>query len=409
MRLASVALGLNALRGNMMRTVLSTLGVMIGVGSLVAILSVTDGLERFSREQIERTTDLQLIQIAPVTTETVDGVRIQRESVPQFHSSDLDLLNARLNDSARATLVVQGSSRMSLPGDTARIPTLLVGTLSAGREVFDLKVEHGRWFQDEADSSGSVILSVHAAGRLRAGGDTASLVGKRVRLMDREMTVIGIVDEPTSQTTPRAFLLYHEGLLTLLSGHERRTAMAMVKVARVEEGEAVRRTVEEWLQERYGSIEGNFTVSSSRQRIAQVSQAMLVFKLVMGAIAGISLIVGGIGIMNILLASVSERTREIGIRRATGARARDILVQFLSESVAITGVGSLLGVVLGLAGSVVVTAVIRHLTTAPLVASFTWTSIFVAVASAVLIGLAFGIYPAMRAAKLDPVEAIRYE
>jgi putative ABC transport system permease protein len=156
-------------------------------------------------------------------------------------------------------------------------------------------------------------------------------------------------------------------------------------------------------------IEGNFTITSSRQRIAQVSQAMLVFKMVMGAIAGISLIVGGIGIMNILLASVSERTREIGIRRATGARARDILVQFLAESVAITGVGSLLGVVLGLAGSVAVTALIRHLTGAPLEATFTWTSIMVAVDSAVLVGLAFGIYPALRASRLDPVEAIRHE
>lgn len=409
MNLASVALGLNALRGNMMRTVLSTLGVMIGVGSLVAILSVTDGLERFSREQIERTTDLQLIQIAPVTTETIDGVRIQRESVPQLRASDIERLNARLADSARATLVVQGSSRISIFGDTARVPTLLIGTLAASQEVFDLKVVHGRWFQNEADPLASVVLSAPAAGRLVAGSDTASLIGRRIRLLDREMTVIGIVAEPTSQTTPRAYLLYHEGLLTLLSGLERRTAMAMVKVTRVEDGEAVRRTVEGWLKERYGAVEGNFTVSSSRQRIAQVSQAMLVFKLVMGAIAGISLIVGGIGIMNILLASVSERTREIGIRRATGARARDILVQFLAESVAITGVGSLFGVGLGLAGSVVVTAVIRHLTTAPLVASFTWTSIMVAVASAVLIGLAFGIYPALRAAKLDPVEAIRYE
>jgi putative ABC transport system permease protein len=409
MNLASVALGLNALRGNMMRTVLSTLGVMIGVGALVAILSVTDGLERFSREQIERTTDLQLIQIMPVTTETVDGVRIQREVVPQFHPSDLEILNGRLAESASATLVVQGSSRLSLPGDTAKIPTLMIGTLTPCRQVFDLTVEHGRWLQDEQDPLASVVLSATAAERLGVRGGPGSLVGRRVRLLDRELTVIGIVREPSSQTTPRAFVLYHDELLTLLSGFERRTAMAMVKVARVEESEAVRRTVEEWLRERYGAIEGNFMVSSSRQRIAQVSQAMLVFKLVMGAIAGISLIVGGIGIMNILLASVSERTREIGIRRATGARARDILVQFLAESVAITGVGSLLGVALGLSGSVVVTAVIRHLTTAPLVASFTWTSIFVAVGSAVLIGLAFGIYPALRAAKLDPVEAIRYE
>jgi putative ABC transport system permease protein len=136
---------------------------------------------------------------------------------------------------------------------------------------------------------------------------------------------------------------------------------------------------------------------------------MQVAKLVMGAITGISLLVGGVGIMNVLLAAVVERTREIGIRKAVGARRRDILVQFLSESVAIAGAGSLLGVILGLAGAFAATAIIRARTEATLYAAFTWSSASVSALAAIVVGLAFGFYPALRAARLSPIDAIRHE
>jgi putative ABC transport system permease protein len=129
----------------------------------------------------------------------------------------------------------------------------------------------------------------------------------------------------------------------------------------------------------------------------------------MGAITGISLLVGGIGIMNVLLASVAERTREIGIRKATGARPRDVLIQFLAESVTITGVGSLIGISLGLAAAFVITSIIRAQTRAILFAAFTWGTVAVAVGAAVVVGLTFGMYPALRASRLSPIDAIRHE
>ncbi|HEX9165729.1 MAG TPA: FtsX-like permease family protein, partial [Gemmatimonadales bacterium] len=144
-------------------------------------------------------------------------------------------------------------------------------------------------------------------------------------------------------------------------------------------------------------------------RARQARQGMLIFKLLMGAITGISLLVGGIGIMNVLLASVAERTREIGIRKATGARRRDVLLQFLAESVAITGLGSVVGVLLGLAGAFGVTAIMRARTEAVIYAAFTWGTVAIAVAAAVTVGIAFGIYPALRAARLSPIDAIRHE
>jgi putative ABC transport system permease protein len=130
----------------------------------------------------------------------------------------------------------------------------------------------------------------------------------------------------------------------------------------------------------------------------------------MGAITGISLLVGGIGIMNVLLSSVTERTREIGIRKAAGARRRDIRRQFLAESIAISGMGSAIGLVLGVAGAFGITAMIRHFSRAAFLhASLSWSTLGVAAGAALFVGLTFGTYPARRAARLSPIDAIRHE
>ncbi len=138
-------------------------------------------------------------------------------------------------------------------------------------------------------------------------------------------------------------------------------------------------------------------------------QGILIFKMLMGAFTAISLIVGGVGIMNVLLASVLERTREIGIRKAIGARRRDILVQFLVESITIASVGSALGVAMGLAGAFIVTAVIRARTEAHLVAAVSWQTLAVSAAASIVVGLVFGTYPALRASRLAPIDAIQSE
>ncbi|MCI0432637.1 MAG: ABC transporter permease, partial [Gemmatimonadetes bacterium] len=188
-----------------------------------------------------------------------------------------------------------------------------------------------------------------------------------------------------------------------------RTPTLTVKANRIEDVPRVRERVTAWVQRRYPNGARDFAVRSSEARVDQTRRAMLVMRLALGSITGISILVGGIGIMNIMLASVHERTREIGIRKAAGARGRDILLQFLAESVTISGVGSLIGVMLGLAGAAGVTLVIRMLTEAPVRPAFTWTTLVVAAIVAIGVGLAFGTYPARRAAALSPIDAIRHE
>ncbi len=151
-------------------------------------------------------------------------------------------------------------------------------------------------------------------------------------------------------------------------------------------------------------------IETSEQRLAQAMQGIFVFKLFMGAITGISLLVGGIGIMNVLLASVTERTREIGVRKAAGARRADIVMQFLVESVVISGVGSLVGAALGLTTSFALVALIRARAKAVLLdATFSWSTVLLAAVAALTVGLVFGTYPARRAGKLSPIDAIRHE
>ena len=260
----------------------------------------------------------------------------------------------------------------------------------------------GRWLSPDElrGARRAAVVSAHLANLL---GSDSLVLGRNA------WPVVGVMRDQPTDSILRITGPFGAAAAAMVPSAWPRAPTLFVRAERVEDVELVRANVERWLAARNPAWPAGVTVATNSGRARQVRQGARIFKLFMGAITGISLLVGGIGIMNVLLASVVERTREIGIRKATGARPRDVLVQFLAESVTITGAGSLLGVLLGLAGAFSVTAVIRAQTQATIYAAFTWGTVAVAVIAAVVVGIAFGTYPALRAARLSPIEAIRHE
>jgi putative ABC transport system permease protein len=275
-----------------------------------------------------------------------------------------------------------------------------------------LQFTDGRYFSpvEAARNAPVVVLSNKLAQELAAGRSPSSMLGRIVRVNGNPREVIGILAPYKGEFALNLYVPFVAASMVLTPTTAPRTPTLLVKARRLEEVQLTKGLVEDWVAQRFGRWEGRIEVQTSAQRLAQATDGIFVFKLFMGALTGISLLVGGIGIMNVLLASVTERTREIGVRKALGARRRDILLQFLAESVAISGAGSLLGVALGLSGAFAIVAAIRAQAQAIyLDATFSWSTVLSAAFSAIVVGLTFGTYPARRAARLSPIDAIRHE
>jgi len=397
----SVHVGLQTLQQSPLHTMLSTLGIVVGVASLVAILSLGDGMERFAREQIESTTDLQLVIATPRTTEEIDGIQVQKSSYPTIAPRQVQQLQQELGRRAVVTMALVRGSQVGLPnGRTAGV--VLTGTTPSALAVSGDSLLAGR-FIEAADTAG-VVLTTVVAEKLDSLGAPAALVGRTMLVDGTPASVIGVV-RPRRRGTPTVYTPLDA---PLVAGRVRRPAVLLAKATQIEDVPALRAQLADWLAREFGSAD-DFDIVTNDARVGQAQRGVRLFKLVMGAITGISIVVGGIGIMNVLLVSITQRTREIGVRRATGARRRDIMIQFLAESVAISGAGSFLGLVLGFATIFAVVPIVRRLTEVPFQAGFSLSTVVVAVVAAIAVGVLFGTYPAWRAANLSPVDAIRHE
>ncbi|MEP6764442.1 MAG: ABC transporter permease [Gemmatimonadaceae bacterium] len=410
--IAATAVGLGSLRENPLRTVLSMLGVIIGVAALVSVISLGDVMQAFVRGELERTTDLQNLVVHAQTQRLVEGDWVPNHNYPVFTPHELADLNESLPLSRGGFMQIGGNARIVSQRTGKHRSVSVAATTFDASDDGRVKLAAGRLFtQSEATHNAPVIvLSYKLASELADGRGAESIVDETVRVRGLPRQVIGVFAFVKGERGYSAGVPYAAASNVFGSGVSLRTPQMIIKARAVEDIDAVRQGIQDWLATRYRDWQQSVEINTREQQLDQTAQAFSIMKLFLGALAGISLLVGGIGIMNIMLANVTERTREIGVRKAIGARGRDIQLQFLTETVAVSCVGSMLGIALGAIMTAGTVVGIRMWTKADGV-SFVLSpsTVMLAVAAAVTIGLAFGTYPARRAAGLSPIDAIRHE
>jgi putative ABC transport system permease protein len=406
-------MGLASLFAHKLRSLLTMLGMIFGVGAVVAMLSITAGAQKEMMSFIDQ---LGVNNIIVEAHEALDRNELQtvRAISPGLTFRDFRAISENVSGLVAITPRKRFKPQKLLP-KTNQDPPQLIGVLPNFVEINSLKLVAGRFFtEDENKSSAPVCVLGESAKVNLLGYDNA--VGKYVKVNDTWLQVIGVLTPQASgdadvegASASNRNNLVIAPLNSVMRRFEDNTSYLKdeidgiyMKVGPNIDSIETSNVVRAILTATHKDA-GDFTVIVPAGLLEQKKQTQMIFNVVMICIAGISLLVGGIGIMNIMLATVLERTREIGIRRAIGARQADIVRQFLTEAVLISIAGGLIGIIFGVTLSKIIASAAGWST---LVTS---SSIGVAFGVSVFIGLLFGIYPAVQAAKLDPIEAIRYE
>ncbi|HXG32370.1 MAG TPA: ABC transporter permease [Bryobacteraceae bacterium] len=411
--LPELYMGLSSLLVHKLRSLLTMLGMIFGVGAVVAMLSITAGAQR---EMISFIDLLGVNNIIVEAREAVDRNELQarRQISPGLTFRDFRAISENVQGVEALTPRKRFKPTKVLP-KTTQEPPLLIGVLPNFMQINNLTVVEGRFFTEEENLQSAPVCVLGESAKINLlGYDRA--VGKYVKINNVWLQVIGVLAHQATADTEVEGLeavnrnnLVIAPLNTVMRRFEDSNSFLKDEIdgiyIRVKEGTDSIETanVVRAILTATHKDAGDFTVVVPAGLLEERRRTQFIFEVVMICIAGISLLVGGIGIMNIMLATVLERTREIGIRRAIGARQSDIVRQFLTEAVMISILGGLIGIAFGFTLSRVIAAAAGWSTVV------TATSIAVAFGVSVFIGLLFGIYPAVQAAKLDPIEAIRYE
>jgi putative ABC transport system permease protein len=407
----SARVGADSLRTNPMRTTLSTTGVIIGVAALVAAFSITDGVDLWARALIARESSVQDVSITPRTSAVVAGRTVPISGYPILTAEDAERAKAEVPGVAQYALTLTGSARVEYLD--RRATALLTLSTASLADFTSIEVMAGRFFtvSEVVHSAPVIVLGHRLAEELAGGRDALWLIGRAIKVSGRKREVVGVLSPPPAGPEPDlvAFAPIRGGESLLEPTREARLPTLRLKAQSIEAVDTLRAQVLNWLAEQYGTNVEKLNVEVGTQRLENTRQGMLLTKLLLGLLSGLILAVGGIGIMNVLLAAVAERTREIGIRKAVGARRSDIQMQFLVESVTITGAGSVIGFIAGIVLAQGGTALFRLWAHAPIYPVMHLSTGLFAAGSAILVGLIFGTYPARRAAQLAPVDAIARE
>jgi len=412
--LPELRLGLENLRAHKLRSILTMLGMIFGVAAVVAMLSIGAGAQQEVMSFIEQLGVRNLIIEAK---EAPDGQTLQkvRKLSSGLSFKDLRIIQTNLDGISAASPRKRFTPSKLLPRPLSTDLPVVYGVAPTYKSIANLQVASGRFF-DEAETTGAAPVAVlgEAAAATLFGADDP--VGKYVKVNDQWFRVIGVAGPqltvqsdvsgiPAQDRNNIIYVPLYSSVLRLEDGQSAQKDeidgiyLQMNQGADITGAAALLRGI---LDVAHRGA-GDFTIVSPAELLAEQRRTQRIFEMVMVAIASISLLVGGIGIMNIMLASVLERTREIGVRRAIGARQRDVVRQFLIETTIISLTGGVAGILLGVGLSQLIGVLAGWSTIV------TTSSIVLAFGVSVFIGIVFGLYPAVRASRLDPVKALHYE
>jgi putative ABC transport system permease protein len=411
--LPELRLGLENLRAHKLRSLLTMLGMIFGVAAVVAMLSIGAGAQQEVMAFIEQLGVRNLIVEARESSDYQTLQKIRKIS-PGLTFQDYRVIRANLEGISASTARKRFTPTKMLPRPQADVP-VVYGVSPEYLVIANLQVVSGRFFDErETEAGAPVAVMGEAAAASVFGADDP--VGRYVKVNDQWFQVIGVAGPQLTVQTDMAgipaqdrnnliYVPLYAAVFRLEDGQSQyKDEIDGIYLQLASSGgiPAAAALLRGLLNVSHGEA-GDFTIVSPAELLAEQRRTQRIFEMVMVAIASISLLVGGIGIMNIMLASVMERTREIGVRRAIGAKKRDVIRQFLIETTIISLAGGILGVVVGVGLSQMIGYLAGWSTIV------TTTSIVLAFFVSVGIGLVFGLYPAARAANLDPVKALHYE
>jgi len=407
--IASVQVALRSLLANKLRSGLTMLGIIIGVGAVIALVAAGAGAQAQVSEQFESLGSNMLV-VSPGAV-SFRGISMGGGSAESLTNDDVEAI-ARLASAASAIAPEYSAWSQQVVYGNKNTQTTVLGVTPEYPAVRNWQVERGRFIEslDITNQAKVAVLGATVAEELFEG-TLVDPLGKMVKINRQNYQIVGLMaakgvggfqnlDDQVFIPLSTAQLKFGGAGNTSLGGIN-------VQVVSPEKMERAQAELTAILRASHGLAQGqadDFTVQDQTQIVETMQEITGTFTVLLGSIAAISLLVGGIGVMNIMLVSVTERTREIGIRKAVGAKRRDIMAQFLVEAVVLSFLGGLIGVLAGYGGAQVITPLMGGAS-----AVVTTNSVAMALGVSLAVGLFFGLYPAGRAAALHPIDALRYE
>lgn len=394
-----------AISSNRVRSGLTILGIVIGIGSVIALVAIGQGAQNSIQSSIQAIGS-NLVMVQPGAQRSFGGPSAGRGSSQTLTQADSDAIASQV--SLAKAVAPDITKRYQVTAKGTNTNTSVVGTVPSYAEVRNDAVSVGSYITDSENSGLQKVAVIGSTTESDLFGTNTDVIGQTIKINNIDFTVIGVLASKGGSgfgnqddriiiplNVMERFLAGNQYLSTISIEATDQQSMADLQTA-----------VTTLLLSRHkisNSANADFNVQNQSDIVSAASSVTSTFTILLGAVAGISLLVGGIGIMNMMLTTVTERTREIGLRKAIGAKKKDINTQFLLEAIMLTGIGGIAGIILGWSLAFLVGIFFN------IAASISFSSILLAVGVSAVIGIVFGYYPARRASSLNPIEALRYE